>query len=272
MPKGVKSLPDYWYCKKAAVLGAKRRYELYGNPGTVEGRRKGGLSSIRKFHADPDFAKRVGFQLRKEIRRPGETAELAEFIGIVIGDGGIRDGRQVAVTFGTAKEKPFAKYVQGMINRLFGLSSSIYPKKGALAADVVVSSVSLAEYLREKLENKKVHRSLNRTDLPGWVLKNSIYKASCLRGLMDTDGGVYCHRYKIRGKWYQYPRLSFCSTSPFLLHSVCNILKDLEFTPKIGRYRVTLYRLPELKRYFDEIGTHNPKHSERYAAFCNNSN
>jgi hypothetical protein len=34
----------------------------------------------------------------------------------------------------------------------------------------------------------------------------------------------------------------------------------------MGRNRVYLYRQKEIKRYFEEVGTHNPKHFKRYEA------
>jgi hypothetical protein len=264
IPKNIKVLSEYWSTKKAARLGAMRRYELYGNPGTLEGRRKGGLISSKKFHSDPEYAKRRSFKLRKRINYPKETSSLAEFVGIMLGDGGIRNSYQITISFSTETEKLYAKYIQLLINELFSLSSCIHLNKKFKAADIVVSSRSLVEFLEQKLENKKLNKNLSQSDVPNWILQNKDYRISCLRGLVDTDGGIYYHRYKINGKWYRYPRLSFSNTSLSLVNFVKKTLEELNFAPKIGRDKITLYRLPELKRYFEEIGTHNPKHSERY--------
>lgn len=91
LPQNIKILPEYWSVKKASRLGALRRIELYGNPGTPEGRRKGGLNTQKKFRSDPRIAKRIGFILRKKIKYPKESPALAEFIGIMLGDGGVRN-------------------------------------------------------------------------------------------------------------------------------------------------------------------------------------
>jgi hypothetical protein len=48
-----------------ARLGGLRRVELYGNPGTPEGRSKGGKKTIRLFHRDKDLARKAGFIIRK---------------------------------------------------------------------------------------------------------------------------------------------------------------------------------------------------------------
>ena len=47
-PRILEILPDYWSTRKAGQEGAKRRFERYGNPGTTDGRRRGGLISYKK--------------------------------------------------------------------------------------------------------------------------------------------------------------------------------------------------------------------------------
>jgi hypothetical protein len=270
IPESIEILPEYWSTQKAGRLGAIRRYELYGNPGTLGGRRKGGIVSSKKFHSDPEYARMVCFKLRKQIKYPEESPFLAEFIGIILGDGGIRNKYQITISFGTEVEKAYAEYIQRLVDKLFNLSSSVYVSKKFKAADIVVSSSNLVEFLQNKLENKKINKNLSHSSVPNWILKDKEYMMSCVRGLMDTDGGVYYHRYKVSNKWYKYLRLSFSNSSFSLLNFVKNTLEDLKFVPKVGKDKVTLYRFPEIKRYFKEIGTHNPKHLKRFKVFCKN--
>jgi len=51
-------------------LGALRRYELYGNPGTSEGRSKGGRKTGLLIKNNPDLAKSLGLIVRKTITCP----------------------------------------------------------------------------------------------------------------------------------------------------------------------------------------------------------
>ena len=63
---------DYWHTKTAGNKGAVNRYKLYGNPGTREGRKKGGLHSLKS-------RKMVStkFKFRKTMQRSEEhTSEL----------------------------------------------------------------------------------------------------------------------------------------------------------------------------------------------------
>jgi hypothetical protein len=73
-----------------ARLGGLRRCELYGNPGTAEGRSKGGRRGCEFFRLHPEIARLRGFVTRKETKNPPRSGELANFIGIMLGDGGIR--------------------------------------------------------------------------------------------------------------------------------------------------------------------------------------
>lgn len=264
IPENIEILPDHWSTRKAAKLGGKKRIELYGNPGTPEGRRKGGITSRNKFFSDPVFAERAKFKLRKKMEYPAKSPLLAEFIGILLGDGGIRGDHQVTISFNTKTDKKYANYIQEVIGKLFGFSSSIYSRKGTNGADIVISSKNLVEFLANENILKKGNKITNQIDIPKWVTENRNCKISCLRGLMDTDGGIYYHEYKVNGRKYKYPRLSFRSSSEPLVNSAIGIFKKLNFTPKRNKDKITLYRLPEIKRYFEEIGTHNPKHLERY--------
>jgi hypothetical protein len=183
---------------------------------------------------------------RKKITIPPQSSSLAEFVGILLGDGGIRGDHQVTISFNTKTDKEFSIFIRKFIKDLFSIDSSIFLRKGANGADIVISSKNLIEFLANEDILKKGNKIANQIDIPGWILRNRDYKISCLRGLMDTDGGIYYHRYKVNQRWYKYPRLSFTTASTPLLNSFTKILEDLNFNPKKNGDSVTLYRLPEI--------------------------
>ncbi|MFH1646025.1 MAG: helix-turn-helix transcriptional regulator, partial [Candidatus Omnitrophota bacterium] len=70
IPENIDILPKFWSIKKASILGGKRHFELYGAPGSIESRRKGGINSSKKFMLNPSWARKKGFIVRKEIKHP----------------------------------------------------------------------------------------------------------------------------------------------------------------------------------------------------------
>jgi hypothetical protein len=90
---------------------------------------------------------------------------------------------------------------------------------------------------------------------------------------MDTDGGLYLHKYKVNGKPYQYIKMCYTSHSKPLLYAVVKILKHFDFNPTNDeKKRVYLHRSDEVHKYFKEVGTSNPKHLSRYKQFALESN
>lgn len=67
---------------ESGKLGGLARVNKVGNPGTVEGRRLGGLRSQVTHKKN-----QTNFILRKEILKPKESESFAEFVGIMLGDG-----------------------------------------------------------------------------------------------------------------------------------------------------------------------------------------
>lgn len=243
----VQILHEFWSTKKAGRLGALARYRLYGNPGTPDGRQRGGrkgIQVIRQMLArDPHLAHRWGFVVAKEIKRPRLSPLLAEFVGILIGDGGIRNGIQVVISFNQATELAYAQWIQRVVKRLFGLESFQSLRKDNLGGDVVVSSVKLVKWLEKVAGLRPGNKLRNGLNMPAWIWERRSYQIACLRGLMDTDGSFYLHRYKVNGKWYAYPKLCFCSMSDPLRQSVMRLFKDLGFSPRTTATSPQVFRV-----------------------------
>ena len=262
IPKKREILPEYWSARKFARKGALKRYQIYGNLGTPEGRRKGGISSQKLFRLNPEYAKNLGIIMRKDIRKPKPSIELAELIGIMLGDGGMTN-YQINVTFNTKTDNEYGIYVQSLIKRLFCISAPIITTDSDNANRVVGSGVNLVEFLLTK--GLKIGNKIkNKVNIPRWILNNRNYSIACLRGLIDTDGSFYHYSHKVCNKKYCNFAMCFTNYSKPLLKSVYNILKNLDFGPSMNTKRIYLHKREEIDRYFKEIGTHNLKHLQKY--------
>ena len=203
---------------------------------------------------------------RKQILRPIQNEELAEFVGIMMGDGGMSK-YQATITLHHLDDSQYSEFVVTLIQRLFGYTPSIYHKPKKSVLDIVMSRIEIVDFLNTlglPIGNK-ISQCL---DVPDWIRQNSTFAIACIRGLIDTDGSIFTHTYKSKGKNYSYKKLSFTSASESLVHTVYFLLSGLGFHPRISRNGkdVRLESISDVKRYFEIIGSDNPKHLNRFAS------
>lgn len=266
MPQSIEILEDYWSAKKYSRMGALKRFQLYGALATPEGRRKGGLAIQRLKRMNPLRALQSGIIVRKEIYNPGYSLELAEFIGIMLGDGGLTN-YQLNITLNSQTDKEYLAYVKSLIEKLFHIQSSVMLRKNENAARIVVSGKNLVELLAGRYGLKVGNKVRQSVTVPDWVLKKNEFAVACLRGLMDTDGSCYAYAHNVNKKRYYNFALCFTNASFPLLKSFYTILDKNGYHPCMTGRRVYVHRKNEIAKYFQEVGTHNNKHLHKYQKF-----
>lgn len=260
-----KVVSDYWNIKKAAKKGGKVTAERYGGPGTLEGRIRGGKKSQKNRRLFPELY--LNCNLRKVILIPKKSPELSEFIGVFLGDGGISNDFQITISFNRKNGKDYYEKIKKLIEKLFGIKPVVYTLASPVSKNVIrliVSSVGLVEFL-EKYNIKKGSKVRNQVDVPDWIKNEMEYSKSCLRGLVDTDGGVYYHQHS-NGRWKSFNiGLCFTNKSKPLLDFVEKTLVNMKFHPKRSWSgdNIFLYREAEVLRYKKEIGFSNVHQSKR---------
>ena len=194
------------------------------------------------------------------INIPEFSVDLAEFVGIMLGDGGIAP-HHISVTLNSLDEKKYSTFIIKLIKNLFNVTPKIYFKKESHALDIVVHRKLLVDFCLE-IGLKKGNKIKQNIDIPDWIKSNQDFAKSCLCGLFDTDGSVYKHSYFSKGKKYSYTKISFSSASPLLISSVSEILKNIGFYARIGRQCLSVHidSRKDVDRFVSLIGTHNPKH------------
>ena len=250
----------------AGRLGAIRRNFLYGNPGTVEGRRKGGLVSCFNFQANPKLAAKSGFKLEKKINVPDKGPLLAEFVGIVLGDGSICTDYHVRIYFNAKTDSLYIDFVRNLVFQLFAIDSTIAlrPKN---ALELVISSRGLVRFLLE-LGLIKGNKIRHEIDIPSWIFEKIEYVKACLRGLMDTDGGLYFHTHTTNGIKYRNMVLCFTSRSKPLLDSVERMFFSIGIKAKNNAIeRVFVYNKSDIEKYMDIIGSHSANFIKRFKSY-----
>lgn len=246
---------------EAGRLGGVARFKHHGNPGTTEGRKKGGVRSLATH-----VKNKTGFILRKEVAIPSPSEKLAEFIGIFLGDGHV-GMYQASITTNADTDYQHAKYVQLLVQKLFKIRATLSLKKNSNACTVVISSRTVCDFLQKNglPQRNKIRDGVN---IPRWIQKKFIYRAHCVRGLFDTDGSVYLDRHVIKGKEYRHIGLAFANQNTEILSFFKETLEGCGLHPtQKTPFRLFLRRSEEIAIFFKEFGSSNPKHKKRYKQF-----
>jgi intein/homing endonuclease len=235
------------------------RIKLHGSPGTPAGRRRGGINSIISHKNHPG-----NFKLLKSFKKPKDSSKLAELLGILIGDGHLSN-YQVLITTNSETDMDHALFVKNLIQGLFGLSVHVRTRKNEKTVNLVVSSKGLVEFLNTKGMpiGNKIKKGIG---VPSWIKSKLAYKRSFLKGLFDTDGCVYIDSHKTKNRIYRHFGWTITSYADTLLEEITGVLGELGFTPtqRASQKSVFLRKQGEIKKYFESIGTHNPKHYKRF--------
>lgn len=252
----------HWQTKKAGRVGGLAVYDKHGIVGGNQEKRK---RAWRKWwNKKGKFQKHKIINVRLPIQKPRYCKRLAEFVGIVMGDGGI-SRRQVTVTLHSKDDIDYIAYVVEIARDLFKVEPSVHKRQNVFAKEIVISRTELVDFCTKKLGLKIGNKVQQQIDIPAWIKNKRAFKAACVRGLIDTDGSVFTHKYKVNGKIYSYKKLQFTSLSSPLLLSVYNILKETGLKPRIARDKeVWLDSKKDMQKYFHLIGSSNKKHLKRY--------
>jgi len=260
LPKNVRIINWKQELMKASKKGGEIKYEIYGNVGGDEIKRK---KAWKKWWDKKGIFIEQQILQKKCIKIPQKSVKLAEFVGIMMGDGGMTK-YATTITLNSESDLDYSIFVCKLIEKLFNVSPKIYKDRDSLAMGIVVHRKNLVEFC-ESIGLKVGNKPEQGLNIPSWIKNNKRYSVACVRGLVDTDGSIFTHKYKVRGKEYNYKKLSFTSCSTPLCQSVYKILKNNGITSRLARnIDVRIDSKESMKTYFKLFNTHNPKHLKRY--------
>lgn len=259
IPKGAEIKDSFWYASKGGKAGGIAVLKKYGRVPVDLKYRK---IQWRKWW------EREGKFIPKQIyipfpfKKPAVSEELSEFLGIMMGDGGMSN-YQISITLHHLDDEKYGQYVAKLMKKLFGVTPTIRHIPKISVNTYTISRVELVKYLH-KLGLVIGNKIKQQIDIPDWIKKNKQYSIECIRGLLDTDGSVVVHKYLSNGKYYTYKKLDFTSRSSLLLTSVSGILTELGIKNKMRKDNIRIEAQKDVEKYFKIIGSHNPKHIKKY--------
>ena len=200
-----------------------------------------------------------GDQNEKTIKIPNKDEYLAEILGIILGDGHLE--RKTLTITGNSYEINHHFYFAKLIKKLFGLNTCTFKLKNANCIQSKVYSTKFIEFL---IENGMVsgNKISNGAALPKWIFKNKKFIFGALRGLIDTDGGIY-----FKQKKYKRAFIEFQTKSPYIRSNLISLIKGAGLSPSKSSNNVRIQNQNEVKEFFKLIGSSNPKNIIRYKYF-----
>ncbi|OGG11727.1 hypothetical protein A2Z00_01320 [Candidatus Gottesmanbacteria bacterium RBG_13_45_10] len=245
---------------RAGKIGAVERMKKYGNPGTPLGRSKGGKISLLTHQKNNN-----GFKIAKLFPTPQKTSLLAEFIGIMLGDGGLTD-YQTRITLNKIDDMDYVDYVKEIANKLFLEYPSLSSGRGK-AIDLVISGKNLVDFLISMglVKGDKIKQKIH---IPSWINNRNEWKLSVLRGLFDTDGSVYLDKHYKKNIVYKSICVAYTSYSAPLQSNIYDLLVEFGFFPTISTInRIMLRKKEEVMKFFELVKPGNGKHVGRYRQY-----
>lgn len=180
-----------------------------------------------------------------------------------MGDGGITD-YHVDITLNSEDEIDYSNFIINLIKEIFKIEPKIYFRKNKKAMTISMHRKLMTNYLVE-IGLKRGDKIKQDLDIPNWIMINDDYSKACIRGLFDTDGCFFIHKYRSKNKIYFYPKVSFTSMSKPLILSVARLLKKYDMYGRINKQHnsVNIDNQKDVARFMSLIGTNNPKNKAR---------
>jgi len=193
-----------------------------------------------------DYGKNLGENIFTEfIKKIKKSKKVAEFIGIMLGDGNIWKNR-IRIAF-DKRNTQYINHVSNLFEEIFGIK----PKKEILEktnqAYIYCTNLFVVEEL-SKLGLMRGSKIKNNLGIPQWIKENKGYSKRCIKGLIDTDGCIY------RCKREKQTYIKSTNFNKRLLDDFKKLTKDLGyFFAKANNRNVCLYGRNEVVKFIKDI-------------------
>jgi DNA-binding transcriptional regulator WhiA len=193
---------------------------------------------------------------------PKKSEELAEFFGILFGDGYMNHYSSghyfIEIAGHSQKDLEYHHYISKLIFNLFSLKSKLVFRKNQNTIYTRICCKELFVFLMSKGVPKGRKNILK---IPIWIKKKNSYFISFIRGFFDTDGSLIL---RTRGQH----SISIGSKCPFLINDIQKFLEKKNYFVSFEKSKdfqvVRINQKKLITRFFQEIGSSNPYKRERF--------
>ncbi|HEY4488880.1 MAG TPA: hypothetical protein VJA87_00115 [Candidatus Paceibacterota bacterium] len=193
-----------------------------------------GLDNFKEWRNEQ---KRLG-NIKSEYPSLEQGGDLAELIGVVLGDGHIEafPRTERLLIFSNANNPGFVDRYANMVEKLFNKKPYVYKTKGKECIRIGIYEKQISSRLgvptgaRKELE----------LPVPPWILSNKEYIVRYLRGLYEAEGSLSFHPPTYTHKF------AFSNLNQSLLGNVHDLMSSLGFHPSKGSKVVQISRKAEV--------------------------
>lgn len=182
----------------------------------------------------------------KELSR---DENLAELIGIILGDGNLQKHprtENLRITC-DSNDTGYIRHISDVVTRVFGKSPTMRKRKNKNAVSIDLYQCKISERLNLPCGDK----IRNNVSIPSWISLKEKYMVKCLKGLFETDG---CFQ-EDKLNYAQY--VEFKNNCVRLREDVYNALLRLRFNPQFGRNYIRLAKRNEVYKFKELIDFRN---------------
>tara|TARA_Y100000310_G_scaffold299767_1_gene334881 strand:+ start:546 stop:1280 length:735 start_codon:yes stop_codon:yes gene_type:complete len=215
--------------------------------------------------------------------------EIAEILGAFIGDGWIESrGNAFYITGDKLEDKDYYdNFLAPLFSKWF---CKVKPKEfsywnvygiGCFKRRIVENCLKLGFQSGTKALNVKIPKEIMNSS-------NQEIIRAVLRGIFDTDGSFWCEKSRSKNsvQWkrthHHHPELQIGSCSKQLLEQIKILLERFHIESKVSLrtkagftnnrnrnnyYGLRIRKIGEIKKWFNIIGSNNPRHQTRYAVW-----
>lgn len=204
--------------------------------------------------------------------------KLAEFVGIMLGDGSIgvydtkagnkiKKHKVVKVTL-DSRNIQYITHVSGLMRELLRVEPKLHFKKNENTVDIRTFKREVLDYVLNEI-GLNLSPKWNNMKIPEKFMKRELYP-HLLRGLFDTDGSVTI----FNNTGILYPRIEIRICPSPAQEQFIRIVDELGFKYKIqnlerGKIKIRISGKKELQKWFDIVGSNNSYYVKRAKPFLN---
>lgn len=206
------------------------------------------LSKTLKIRKEWNFSKwqkEIKKQRAIQYQELSQDENLAELIGIILGDGNLYKHLRTENlrVISNSKDVVYIRHIADLITRIFHKSPSLIKRKNENATVVCLYQCRISKRLNLPCGNKIE----NNVGIPSWIFFNEDYMVRCLKGLFETDGCFH----EDKGNYTRI--IEFKNNCMRLRKDVYNTLLRLGFNPQFGHNYIRLARRDEVYKFKELI-------------------